>query len=236
MRLRALVLVFSVTALLVSAQAAAPSEVEITAEPSHHLVLQNSYVRVFKVEVAPGSATLMHRHRHDYVYVVLGSAQITNEAAGKPAIPLRLSDGETQFMNGGFSHVMRDQAGTPFRNVTVELLKDEELRSAKPPKWDQERGMSILNGGTRDILFVKDGVRVSEIQLQPSGIVPRHTHLGPHLIIAVSDLQLQSDAAKTGVKPVNLKAGEVLWVPGRLTHTLKNLGKQNVKFITIEFP
>src|SRR5580704_7524773 len=42
------------------------TEVEITAEPSHHLALDNEYVRVFKVEVAPHSSTLMHRHRHDY--------------------------------------------------------------------------------------------------------------------------------------------------------------------------
>ena len=45
------------------------SEVEITAEPSHHLALENEYIRIFKVEVALRSATLMHVHHHDYVFV-----------------------------------------------------------------------------------------------------------------------------------------------------------------------
>jgi hypothetical protein len=52
--------------------AQAPPEVEITAEPGHQFALENEYVRVFKVEVAPHSAT-SYRHRHDYIYVTLGA-------------------------------------------------------------------------------------------------------------------------------------------------------------------
>ena len=40
--------------------------VEITAEPHHRLAFTNDQVRVFNVDVPPGSATLMHWHRHDY--------------------------------------------------------------------------------------------------------------------------------------------------------------------------
>ena len=40
-------------------------EVEITSEPNHHLVFANDQVRVFHVDVAPHSDTLMHWHRHD---------------------------------------------------------------------------------------------------------------------------------------------------------------------------
>ncbi|HYW39296.1 MAG TPA: hypothetical protein VE957_14375, partial [Terriglobales bacterium] len=58
------------------------TEVEITAEPSHHLAIENEYIRAFKVEVAPHAATLMHRHRHDYVAVTLGDAHISNEVEG----------------------------------------------------------------------------------------------------------------------------------------------------------
>src|SRR5579872_4125465 len=79
--------------LILSAQTV--SEVEITAEPSHHLALQNQYVRVFKVEVAPHQATLMHRHRHDYIFVTLGQSLVENQVAGKAPLKLSLQDGET---------------------------------------------------------------------------------------------------------------------------------------------
>ena len=60
------------------------TEVEITSEPSHHFSLENEFIRVFKVEVAPQASTLMHRHRHDYVFVTLGDAHVSNEVEGKP--------------------------------------------------------------------------------------------------------------------------------------------------------
>ena len=61
---------FFILALTVWAQQA-QAPVEITAEPSHHLVLDNMFVRVFAVSVDPGKSTLMHRHGHDYVVVPL---------------------------------------------------------------------------------------------------------------------------------------------------------------------
>ena len=96
-----------------------PTEVEVTAEPSHHLALENEYVRVFKVEVAPHRSTLMHRHRHDYLYVTLGDAHISNEVEGKPPVDVKLADGDTRFAAGNFAHVARNLSRQPFRNVTI---------------------------------------------------------------------------------------------------------------------
>jgi quercetin dioxygenase-like cupin family protein len=177
----------------------------------------------------------MHRHEHDYVYVVLGNAHITNEVSGKPVNDLHLADGEVRFVAGGFSHVVRDQAESAFRNVTVEFMKDEALRK-QPAKWDEERGMNILEGGTQDILFVKDGVRVTDIQLQPGGSMPRHDHKGPHLLVPVTDLHLESNITGRGKKLIEVKAGNGLWVPDTFSHTLKNTSSQKARFITLEFP
>src|ERR1700740_1682119 len=82
------------------------SEVEITAEPHHHLVLANDQVRVFNVEVPVGSATLMHWHHHDYIYVTLGAVEFSNEVEGKPPVILKLQDGETRFSPGPFAHLV----------------------------------------------------------------------------------------------------------------------------------
>jgi hypothetical protein len=63
-------------------------EVQITSEPSHHLVLEK-YMRVVKVEAAPRASTLMHRHRHGYVSATLGDAHASNEveASRREATP-----------------------------------------------------------------------------------------------------------------------------------------------------
>jgi oxalate decarboxylase/phosphoglucose isomerase-like protein (cupin superfamily) len=210
-------------------------KVEITSEPNHHLAFENPYVRVFQVEVPPGGATLVHYHRHDYVSVNLGSAELLNQVEGKPAATVKLEDGQTAFAEGNFAHSVRNPGTTSFRNVTVELLEDEKARRSPRASWDEERALHILEGGTEHIMFAKDGVRVSETDLQPGGMIPRHHHAGPELLVAVTDLDLENRVAGKGVSPIQLKSGEVRWLPGRLTHTVMNVGKQPARFVTLEF-
>jgi quercetin dioxygenase-like cupin family protein len=211
------------------------SEVEITAEPRHHLALENQYVRVFQVEVAPHDATLMHIHHHDYVYVTLGAANLSNEVKDKPPVAVKLQDGETRFTPGNFAHIARNLSDAPFRNVTIELLQDDAAHKTPPAKWDEERGLHVFTGGTQDIIFVQDGVRVSEIELQPGATIPSHHHSGPHLMVAVSELEIRSDVEGQGPMPGHFKSGDVKWLAGGYTHTLTNTGKQEAKFVTLEF-
>jgi quercetin dioxygenase-like cupin family protein len=210
------------------------TEVETTAEPSHHLVLENEYIRAFKVEVAPHASTLVHRHRHDYIYVMLGDAHLSNEVAGKPPVDIKLADGEARFTAGDFAHSVKNLSEQPFRNVTIELLQDEKMRQALS-RWPEDIGEKTFAGGSSKILFVKDGVRVSEVNLGPGGVVPSHHHDGPHLLVAISDLDLRSDIE--GKPPVlgKFKAGEVKWLPGGHTHTLTNVGASPARFVTLEF-
>jgi beta-alanine degradation protein BauB len=229
-------LLFAIILSLSSLALAQTAEVEITAEPHHHFVLENEFVRVFNLEVAPHETTLVHRHRHDYIYVVLGPSAVENAVQGKPPGQLKFADGDTRFLDGGFAHAARNLASTPFRNVTIELLQDEKARKSPTPKWDEERGLRILEKGTQDILFVKDGVRVSEIELQPGGMIPTHHHKGPHLLVPLTDIEVRSDVEGQGPMPGHFKSGEAKWLPGGYTHTLTNVGQHSAKFVTVEFP
>ena len=216
-----------------SARAEAPV-VEITAEPAHHLALENEQVRVFQVEVAPQASTLMHRHSHDYLFVTLGDAHVSNEVQGKAPAELKLADGETRFSAGDFAHVARNLADRPFRNVTVELMQDEKLRQAPSP-WPEAEGEREFPGGRSKVLFVRDGARVSQVELQPGGALPSHHHDGPHLMVAVSDLEVRSDVEGQGPMPGKFKSGDVKWLPGGYTHTLTNTGKSPARLVTVEF-
>jgi quercetin dioxygenase-like cupin family protein len=176
----------------------------------------------------------MHRHRHDYVFVTLGDARVSNEVEGKPPVDLKLSDGETHFVPGNFAHVAKNFSDQPFRNVTTELMKDEKLRQT-PSHWPEENGEKTFTAGRGKILFVKDGVRVSEVNLDPGAVVPSHHHGGPHLLVAISDLDIRSDVNGMGPMPGKFKSGDVKWLPGGYTHTLTNVGKSPARFVTVEF-
>ncbi|HKW32117.1 MAG TPA: hypothetical protein VJN92_03865 [Candidatus Acidoferrum sp.] len=112
----------------VSAQAPEPVPLargNTPGEPHHHLKIENEYVRVYYVEVPPHENTQLHQHDHDYIYVSLGPSDVVNAIQNKPEIHLQLKDGETHFTRGGFAHVARNLADTPFRNVTIELLRPQ---------------------------------------------------------------------------------------------------------------
>jgi quercetin dioxygenase-like cupin family protein len=231
------ILLLATLATLLTAQSA--PEVEITAEPHHHLALANDQVRVFTVDLPPHTDTLLHRHRHDYLYVTLGDSEVVNAVQGKAPVTIKLQDGQTGFLSGGYAHVARNLSNNPFRNVTIELLQDDKLRHSPAP-WDpahpeDDRGLDILPGGTKEILFVKDAVRVSEFELQPGGIVPLHHHAGPHLVVPLTDAELRSDVAGKPPATITMKRGESKWVPGGFSHTLTNTGHSPAKFVTLEF-
>jgi quercetin dioxygenase-like cupin family protein len=211
----------------------APSELKITSEPNHHLVLQNSYVRVFQVEASPHASTLMHRHCHDYIFVTLGSAEISNEVAGKPPVTLKLQDGETRFVPGNFAHIVRNLSDNPFRNVTIELLRSQKSDQSSQP--GEDRSLQVLHGGTEEVLFVKDGVRVSEVELQTAGVEPKHHHAGPRLVVAVSDLTFRNDEVGKPSSNIEMKSGDVKWLEGGMTHTITNVGPTGAKFVMLEF-
>lgn len=230
-----LILLGLFTALL-AAQAAAP-EVEITAEPHHHLTFENKTVRIFNVEVPPSTETLMHWHRHDYISVNLGPAEIENNVKGKPPVTAKLPDGDVRFASATFAHFVRDVADYPFRNVTVEIIEDESLRNSTA-HWDEDRGLTVLANGTQQILFVKDGIRVTEFELQPGGVIPMHHHAGPHLLVAITGLDLRdkylNDAHPSDLG--HLKSGDSKWLPGNYSHTITNTSQKPAKFVTLEFP
>jgi quercetin dioxygenase-like cupin family protein len=233
MNLRRFFLPMMFAAVLASAQAAAPI-IEITAEPSHHLLFENPQARAFKIDLAPHAAMIVHHHRHDYIFTVLGASKIENDIVGKDPFLRSFQDGETVFVPGPFAHTAKNLTDKPFEVVAVELMGNDPAQLSH--KWDEDRALRILNGGTRDILFVKDGVRATDLQLNPGGVLPKHHHDGPHVVIAITDLHLRSDVEGKGPSQIEMKAGDAAWVKAGATHTLTNVGQQNARLITLEFP
>ena len=226
---RAILLLFLTT--LLSTQA----DVEITAEPHHHQIFANPQVRVFNVEIPAHSDTLLHRHSHDYIYVTLGDSEVINAVQGKAPVTVKFRDGQTDLLQAPYAHVAHNQSDEPYRNVTVELLQDESLRHSTH-LWDESRGLDILHGGTKEILWVKDGIRATEFELQPQAMAPISP--APCLLVAISDLELQQEEHNASVfasTRIHLKPGEVQWFPARHRSTLMNMGPA-AKFVTLEFP
>ena len=118
-------LLFLATAALAQHQ----QSVEITSEPSHHLVFQNEYVRVFDVTVAPRATTLVHKHNYDYLFVTLGDSDVVSVRPGEKPVALKLKDGEVRFTPGNFAHAAINQSRpsvSQHHDRTAEALHERE--------------------------------------------------------------------------------------------------------------
>src|SRR5258708_35138267 len=112
-----------VLALALNAQA--PTAVPIPKEPHHHLVLENDYVRVFRVSVPAHESTLLHQHDVPYLYVSLGPADVINAVQDKPQVHLVMADVQLGYSPGPFPHIPPNLSDAPFNNVTIELLRPQ---------------------------------------------------------------------------------------------------------------
>ena len=209
--------------------AAQDAAVPVEKEPVHHLVFHNAYTNAFQVEVAPHAGTLLHHHAHDYVYVVLGDAQIENAVQGKAPVQAKLENGHVAFAKGDFSHVARNLADTPFRNVTIEILKPPKKSTAK----SSQRALEIGHGGLADPVLDNDDVRVYDVQLAAGGMLHDQRYQHPMLLVAVTDLNVHQMSGKKS-KMVTEKVGGLEWLPAG-TYAFMNMDKSAQRFVLVEF-
>src|SRR5581483_170296 len=218
------------TSLLVMSQTQIQS-VDITSEPHHKLVLENQYTRVFVVYVAPHESTLMHSHAKDYVYVAIGPAELENQIPGEKLAKVKLEDGQASLLKGGFAHEVQNLADTPFRNVTVEILKPGATQASEPSR----RGVEVGDGNVTDTIYDTAAVRVSEIKLMPGATLPSHHHELPHLVIALADCELRNEVEGKPAAVLPQRMGNVAWVNGGFTHSLTIISKQPARWLAVEF-
>ena len=220
-----------------SLSAQAPVAVPAAKEPHHHLILENSYVRVLRVSIPANDATLLHQHDVPYIYVALGSADVINAVQGKPEARVVMTDGQVAYSRGGFAHIARTDAGSPFNNVTIELLKPQgEPKNRCDKVVSGDPGPCVLerrsNSYTNSPSFETDSIKVYSLEMQPKAAyqdVPE-TEI---LLVALDRAELTVQIP--GKPEVKLAGGNSLWLSRRTTQTIRNASDHPSRFLSIKF-
>jgi hypothetical protein len=247
-----ILIVASGAALLALGQAPAQTAaVPVTSEPHHHLVYSDENVRAFDVEVPAHSSTMLHEHSVDYIWVALGDSDVINAVAGKPEARLQVKDGTVRFTRGGFAHVARNESGSAFRNVTVELLKpqmnphnlcDEVFPGGPvdcPDRKSDAEGQ--FRGSSVKLEFETSQMRASLLQLDPKRAMTIAASASPPVLIALERTEASAEtvvrAAATSTAPAArpLHSGDVYRsAPGSVTR-IRNSGKTTARFLALKF-
>src|SRR5947199_179867 len=115
--------------------------------------------------------------------------------------------------------------------IPVDSRHDSKARCARrAPPHSGSGPAARFRGGDR-----RRADPSSAIRLKAGGVIPRHHHDAPHLVVAVTDLSLRSEVEGQAATTRTLKTGEVAWIPGGITHTLTNVAPGEARLITLEF-
>jgi hypothetical protein len=227
----------------VAIRAQAPEPVAIPKESHHKLVLQNQFLRAYRVFIPVNDAAALHQHDQAYVTVSLGPAEFTNAVAGKPEAHLKLIDGQVGFSPGHFAHAVRIDAGVPFSNVTVELLAAQtnphnlcgKILPGDVGECDLSRDDATAPIRTRPLMET-DQIRVDSVTVQRGEFMDAG-HPQPGLLIDVSGAPIKV-ARVPGRSTEILHAGEMIWLPvtGEPKFTVEDGTESRLILITFKTP
>jgi hypothetical protein len=220
-----------------SLDAQAPVAVPIPQEPHHHLVLENDYVRVFRVSVPAHESTLLHQHDVPYLYVSLGPADVINAVQGRPEAHLVMADGQVGYSPGHFAHIARNESNTPFNNVTIELLHAQG-------EAHNECGLVITGQGAAicdppfasdwtDTQFETSETRLDLVWLFANGKHTESTSKLAFLVVGLGGPQVKINAK--GKSPKMLREGEVEWFDSGSVVQFSHEGTEVTKFLELTF-
>lgn len=222
-----------IVALLVCAAAQAQESpaapVDISAEPHHTVLLENPEVRVFRLELQPGKATVLHRHKNLYAYLSLRPVTIANEVRGRPPVIVSLEGSEVHTSKGGFTLAERNKSSQPADLLVIEALKSDGTGFATPI------GGFRFHDAALGELFEFPVMRGYTMTIAAGGRTEKHDENYDRLVIAVSDLKLREDLDGQPSSEIQMKAGDVKWFPRGASHATTNTGVSPATFITLEF-
>jgi len=178
--------------------AQAPDVITMDQEPHHHLSLKNDFVKVFKVEVAPGDSIVLHRHDQDTVAIAIGEQLVTIGVPGKPDVHQKNADAQVRLQRGGYVHSTRVDGSTPYHTVAVELLRPQtnfhnvcaEILAGQPLNCSDS---PFWTGNGHSVVYF------SLPMLESNETHVRLVRVGPHHPIDITDIPTTRDAARVVV-------------------------------------
>jgi hypothetical protein len=230
MRFERLLLLLLFVALRVSAQ----TPMDIASEPHHHLLFENSEVRVFAVSLRPSERAYVRR-QHNFLVVTLQDCEMVMWAEGQSDIlNFRFNQGDVRFLFGGPARGVRNDHNSEYRNITVEFLNPKVTTYGYQPNiggW--QYGGSVLAQPVDPRAKFVDILRLGEatakdVQLLAGDALPAPDKDVSELIIPVTDVDLNSESGR-----MRKSQGEVAWIAGR-QRDLVNRDALPARFIVVE--
>lgn len=211
---------FLLTLLIISAIAHA--QIVVRKEPRHKNVLENKYLRLLDVHIAPGDTSLFHIHSTPSVFLILTNTTVGAQILGQDWTKSQEVAGDSwynSFLNDALIHRVANCDTVPYHVTDIEILGGySNSRKFKPLKFD--------------ILFENDRVlaySVSNSSLNQKVISKR----GPLIAQLVEGVQVVLHDARTK-ETRTLSKGGYLYIKPKSSFYLTTVGDEKINLVLVE--
>ena len=214
-----------------------PGAVLAKHEPHHHLVYEDSTIRVLRVRVPANDTTLLHEHDPDYFWVALGASTVVNVKPGFPDADITSGDLSFHYTFGKFGHIARNPGTVPFDNITVELLEPQtdprnlcEPARADTPLDCPPPSSEFFSGAVEHPALTTAQLRVSLLTISAGGTLQPGARTIDAWLIAV-------DSADAGrglvIHGQERWVGGTLRVPRQRGWAIRNKGQSPIRVVAV---
>ena len=203
----------------------------------HHVVYENPTMRLFSVNVAPGTMTDMHEHQFDIVTVSMNEGTPTRvQSPGQKQAEDRAA---RALANAAATEYTGKPAAHRIENVGTRAYQLFAVENRKKGGWST--GAAVTGIGTKMVQESR-AFRIYETNLALNTSQSSHTHTSPTVAILISG-KAMSDGPDAQAKafapaPVGLRQldqpGQWIVIPAGDRHHLVRLGTTDARVVEVE--
>lgn len=208
------------------------SAVRGSLDPALRLAIDNSQVRVFRLDLATNGSAEVSRDIRDYVLLSLTGGLREVGPSGR-SYSLDMQPGEPAVLKGGWSHTLRSHSGQPSSWVLLELrssLAPEKAVCGLAAAHCTQFRFGKTDQGEYDesLLFETTSVRLSRLELGGGANLTTHRDRMDHVVVPLANSKVQVNGGE-----IVSKAGEPIWSRGGFPE-FRNTSGQSSRFVILE--
>jgi len=216
-----------------------PDVIPLKSEPHHHLVLHNDFVNAYSVQVEPKNSVRLHKHEFDAIGIMLGDAEITVSAPGKPDSHQKVVGGQLRLQQAGYIHSTVIDGDTAYRNVTVELLLPQQEPRNICAGVISTQPLNCRSAQTKSAAFSEQPqfetkqTKINLIRLKPRQSFTLDASPQSRLVVVLDEAAVVSGANNPSKA---LHSGDILWRDSNSSaHIFENAGNKEIRLVTFTF-
>jgi mannose-6-phosphate isomerase-like protein (cupin superfamily) len=198
-------------------------------EPHHHVVLQNDLIRVMRILIPPGKATLWHEHNLDSGFLFINATKLRAEVPNNPqAIAGAPPAGFFKSFHYADQHFIHRVINTD--TVVQQQLAYEILTPAAGAFAVSDRSKAAQYK-----LEVDDArVRAWRLQLAPGEMADMVEQRAPSVRFVLSGDRILETDMNGKANERDVRPGDFAWLPTPGSRSVSNGGASDLEFVEIE--